>query len=111
QRGMRSIQSKAGTGMVKGSATPICGVVALLAGCREICLCVIRAGRSVEIILVARDARRGGGEAIWATLERRGVARCALKGGMRSVQGKAGAGMVKGSAIPVRSIVALLARL
>src|ERR1700739_2719519 len=98
---MRSIQSKAGTGMVKGRATPICGVVTLLAGCREMCLCVVRAGRSVEIILVAGHARGGRREAIRATLERRGVALRALQRGMRSIQSKAGTGMVKGSATPI----------
>jgi len=56
QRGMRSIQSKAGTRMGKGRASPVRRVVALLARRRELRLRMVGTGRAVVIGLVALDA-------------------------------------------------------
>jgi len=111
QRGMSSVKGEAGRRMIEGSAAPTRGGVALLASCREICLCMARTGRPIEIRLMAGHARRRSGQVICAArAERRVVALGALQRGMRSVQSEAGAGVVEGRAGPVRRAVALLAR-
>src|SRR5215469_14171675 len=56
QSNVRSGQREAGRGMVKGCAVPGSRVVALLTRGRETRLHVIRAGRAVEILHVARGA-------------------------------------------------------
>jgi len=111
QRGMRSVQSEAGARMVEGCACPVRRAVALLARSGESRLHVVRAGRSVEIGLVALNAPSGSGQVICATgAERRVVALGALQRDMGAIQSEAGARMVEGCTGPVRRAVALLAR-
>jgi len=111
QRGMRSVQSEACARVVEGRARPVRGAVALLARGRETRLHVVGIRGAVEIGLVALNATSGIGQVIGpARAERRIVALGALQGGVRSVQGEAGAGMVEGCTSPIRGGVALLAR-
>src|SRR5262252_664097 len=60
QRGVRSVQGKAGTRMVKGRTTPIGRVVALRTILREIRLHVIRIRRAGEVRLVTGVAGGAG---------------------------------------------------
>ena len=106
--GMRSVQGEAGTRMVKGCPCPIRGAVALLARCRESSLHVVRAGRSVEVRLVAGVAGGAARQVISTGRAECGVvALSALQGGMRTCQREACCGVVKGCAAPVSGVVTL----
>ena len=56
QRDVRAGQCEPSRGVVKSSAGPICGVVALLARSRESGLYVVRTGRAIEVFHVAGGA-------------------------------------------------------
>ncbi len=101
-------QSETGSRVVKGSARPRCGVVALRASLREARCRVRRIVGRVEVVLVATDTRRvGGGQVVIAVH----VALDALQRDMRASQREAGGRVIERRVTPRRRGVALLASL
>jgi hypothetical protein len=94
--------------VIEGGAAPVGGVMALLAGLREVRLHVIGIGRALEVCEVATDTSRiRAGQVVVAV-------HVALRAGDRRVgsgQGEAGGRVIKSRAAPVRGVVALLAGL
>jgi hypothetical protein len=103
---VQSGEREASAGMVERRVQPVRGVVALVAGLREVCRHVVGIGRSLEILHVTAYAGSGAqivivvGVAIGASAWRHGV---------HAGQGKAGSGMIKLGVGPLHRIVALLA--
>ena len=105
---MHSGQGKAGCGVIEGAIAPARGVVALIAGLREVSADVAGVGRGGEVRHVAGHARSiaavEGVVAVHVTLR-------ALHGGVEPSQRKASAGVIKGGSSPGCGGVALLAGL
>jgi len=108
---MRSIQSKAGTRMVKGRASPVRRVVALLARRRELRLRMVGTGRAVVIGLVALDAGAVGDRVGSPGEQGRGVALRALQGRVEAGQREAGGGVIEAATRPIGRVVTILASL
>src|SRR5215467_11007113 len=93
--------------MIECSVAPRGRGVALLTGCREVRLYVVRIGRSVEIRLVTTHARCIGSGQIVVAIH---VALRALQRRMRPGERESGRGVIEGRVAPGGGGVALLAR-
>ena len=106
---VRAGQREAGGRVVKASACPTRGGVALRAVLRKARLHVIRIAGAIEIRLVARDAGCTGQAISTRWAERAVVALIALQRYVPTRQREARRGMVKTGAVPGGGAVALLA--
>jgi len=106
-RRVRTGQREARCRMVKGSARPRRGVVALLARGGEPRLHVVGVGRIVEVRLMAGNASRVGAGQIVVVVN---VALRALQRGVRAGQREAGRRVIERGTRPRRGVVALLTR-
>lgn len=99
-------QGESCAGVVKGSATPVGRVVALLTGLREICADVIRVGRGLVILQVASHARRVREVVIVVDVTLR-----ALQGGVSARQRESGIRVVECRRLPGCGVMAGIASL
>ena len=103
---VQSSQREAGAGVIECCVHPVCGVVALVAGLREVRRDVIRVRRALEVLQVATDASCRIQSVIIVDVA---ISAGAWRHRVQASQGEPRGGVVEFPIGPLRRIVTLLA--